>query len=360
VRIVNTSLLATDWYIDEMKMKSNESEPLPISFNHSDYVGDKRNYSLFIEKTKDTLNLGLILDFLKDERSKQEMKNGQFVHYYPSDNVKVKIDKQTIIKNKVVNPKYYDSIVPEINLRLKGGALYKNRLIMLDIFNENNWKRPIYFSPGSYGADDYIWMKEYLQLDGMVYKLVPIKTPISEENPYDLGYIDTEKMYNNVMKWTWGNSGSSKIYHDPETRKNALSYRGNLSRLMKALIAEKKFDKAQKIIDIAMKNMPINYFEYYTTVEPFADGYYKMNKNNEARSILSQLIIKRQQKLKFFKSQSEKQKLFYKMEIFREIELYRSLLYIAKDNNDIEFYNQERTKFNNYNEMMGAYKRENE
>ena len=132
------------------------------------------------------------------------MKNGQFVHYYPSDNVKVKIDKQTIIKNKVVNPKYYDSIVPEINLRLKGGALYKNRLIMLDIFNENNWKRPIYFSPGSYGADDYIWMKEYLQLDGMVYKLVPIKTPISEENPYDLGYIDTEKMYNNVMKWTWG------------------------------------------------------------------------------------------------------------------------------------------------------------
>jgi hypothetical protein len=48
------------------------------------------------------------------------------------------------------------------------------------------------------------------------------------------------------------------------------------------------------------------------------------------------------------------------MEIFREIELYRSLLYIAKDNNDIEFYNQERTKFNNYNEMMAAYKRENE
>ena len=43
-------------------------------------------------------------------------------------------------------------------------------------------------------------MKEYLQLDGMVYKLVPIKTPINEENPYELGYIDSEKMYNNVMR----------------------------------------------------------------------------------------------------------------------------------------------------------------
>lgn len=360
VRIVNTSLLATDWYIDEMKMKSNASEPLPISFEHSDYVGDKRNYSLFIEKTKDTIDLNLMLDFLKDDRSKREMNNGQFVHYYPSDNIKVKVDKNTIIKNKVVSSKYYKDIVPEIKMRLKGGALYKNRLMMLDIFNQNNWKRPIYFSPGSFGADDYIWMKEYLQLDGMVYKLVPIKTPINEENPYELGYIDSDKMYNNVMRWEWGNSGSSKIYHDPETRKNALSYRGNLSRLMEVLIEEKKFDKAQNIINIAMKNLPIDYFEYYTTVEPFAEGYYKMGKTAEARNILNQLIKKRQEKIKFFKSQSEKQKIFYKMDIYREIELYRSLLMLAKENNDSEYYNQERIKFNSYNELMGNYKRENE
>lgn len=231
---------------------------------------------------------------------------------------------------------------------------------MLDIFNQNNWKRPIYFSPGSFGADDYIWMKEYLQLDGMVYKLVPIKTPINEENPYELGYIDSDKMYNNVMRWEWGNSGSSKIYHDPETRKNALSYRGNLSRLMEVLIEEKKFDKAQNIINIAMKNLPIDYFEYYTTVEPFAEGYYKMGKTAEARNILNQLIKKRQEKIKFFKSQSEKQKIFYKMDIYREIELYRSLLMLAKENNDSEYYNQERIKFNSYNELMGNYKRENE
>ena len=358
VRIVNTSLLATDWYIDEMKVKSNKSDALPISFTHDQYVGDKRNYCLFNERTTDTLDLGLTLDFLKDDRSKKEMKNGQFVHFYPSEHLKVKIDKQNIIKNKVVDKKYYNAIVPQIDLKLKGGAIYKNRILMLDIFNENNWKRPIYFSPGSFGADDYIWMKEYLQLDGMVYKLVPIRTKLKEGNSYDMGYIDTEKTYKIINQWTWGNAGSDKIYHDPETRKNALSYRNNLSRLMEALIEEKKFDKAAKVIEIAMKNMPIDYFEYYTTVEPFAEGYYKIGKKDSARKILNQLIKKYQEKITFFHSQSEKQKAFYRMEIYREIEIYRSLLLLAQENGDLEFYNSQRVKFNNFNNMMGEYKRE--
>jgi hypothetical protein len=355
VRIVNTSLLATDWYIDEMKVKSNKSDALPISFTHDQYVGDKRNYCLFDERTTDTLDLGLTLDFLKDDRSKREMKNGQFVHFYPSEHLKIKIDKQNIIKNKVVSPKYNDSIVDEIQLKLKGGALYKNRILMLDIFNENNWKRPIYFSPGSFGSDDYIWMKEYLQLDGMVYKLVPVKTKLQEGNSYDMGYIDTDKMYNIINKWTWGNAGSDKIYHDPETRKNALSYRNNLSRLMTALIEEKKFDKAEKVIQIAMKNMPIDYFEYYTTVNPFAEGYYKIGKKEEARKILNQLIKKQQEKITFFNSQSEKQKAFYAREINDDFRRYYMLLLIAEENNDLEFHREQIVKFNNYNKMMGDY-----
>jgi hypothetical protein len=32
IKIVNTSLFMTDWYIDQMKMKTYESDGLPISF----------------------------------------------------------------------------------------------------------------------------------------------------------------------------------------------------------------------------------------------------------------------------------------------------------------------------------------
>jgi hypothetical protein len=50
VKIVNTSLFMTDWYIDQMKMKSYESEALPISFKHNEYVGDKLDYVAHIPK----------------------------------------------------------------------------------------------------------------------------------------------------------------------------------------------------------------------------------------------------------------------------------------------------------------------
>jgi hypothetical protein len=44
-------------------------------------------------------------------------------------------------------------------------------------------------------------------------------------------------MYDNVMKWDWGNSDGD-IYHDPETRRESITYRTNL-RLMNQLIKDK-------------------------------------------------------------------------------------------------------------------------
>ena len=48
IRIVNTSLFMTDWYIDQMKMKTHNSDPVPSSFQRSQYVGNHRDYTLFV------------------------------------------------------------------------------------------------------------------------------------------------------------------------------------------------------------------------------------------------------------------------------------------------------------------------
>jgi len=290
------------------------------------------------------------------------LRSGQFVNYYPSKNVVIPIDKNNIIKNKVVSPKFYDSIVPAIYFKIKEDALYKNRLMMLDIVSENNWKRPIYFTGGSFGDDDYLWMKDYLQLDGMCYKLVPVKTKSGKDgpNPMEMGYIDTEKMYNIVTKWDWGNSGNPAMYHDPETRKNGISYRTNMARLMEALLNEGQDAKAEKIIALAMEKMPINYFDYYTLVEPFAQGYYELGKKNKARAILRELIIKYQEELTFYKEYKPSDQRSAAIDIVTNIERYRSLLEIMKISDDIEFYNQEKIKFNNFNRMFPIFNRDME
>jgi hypothetical protein len=362
IRIVNTSLFMTDWYIDQMKMKTHDSEPIPSSFSRDQYKGSNRDYSLFVERTEEPLLLSEIIKFvaLDDERAKITLDSGNKVNYFPSKKVIFPIDKNTIIKNKVVNPKLYDSIVPQIEFTIKDKALYKNRLMMLDIVNENNWKRPIYFTGGSFGDDDYIWMKDYLQLDGMCFKLVPIKTPTDDPNPMRMGYIDSDKMYSIVMKWDWGNSGNPSIYHDPETRKNSITYRTNLARLMETLINEGKKDKAEKVIDLAMTKMPIAYFEYYSMVDPFAMGYYEVGKKEKARKFLSELIVKYQESLTYFSNYKIAEQYYYGSDIVTDIEQYRGLLEIAKNAKDMAFYEKEKIKFNNFNKRFAVFNRKME
>jgi hypothetical protein len=362
VKIVCTSLLMTDWYIDQMKMKTYKSDGLPISFNHQQYVADNRDVIIFNKKVDSRWDLKDFIEFGKreDTLSQVEMESGHRLHFFPTNKVRFQVNKNNVIANKIVNPSLNDSIVPFIDIDIKGGALYKNRLIMLDILNNNKWKRPIYFSPGSFGDDDYLWMKDYLQMDGMVYKLVPIKTPVNEDDYPDMGRIDTDKMYNLAMRWFWGNGESTKIYHDPETRRNAISYRTNLSRLTKQLITEDKLDKAKKIIDLAVTKTPVDYYGYYLTLEPFVSGYYEIGQKEKARELVGKLMNKYKEELLYYSTFSFADQSFMAEDIIRAIERYRSLLLVIKEHGDIELYNKSRGEFNASNGRFSRFQRENE
>jgi hypothetical protein len=358
IKIVNTQLFMTDWYIDQMKFKTYKSDGLPISFKHSEYVGDKLDYVAHIPKTDARWDIKAWIDFIKNPKSTVEMSNGQTIHFYPTNKIRIPIDKNNIIKNKVINPKYYDSIVPYIDLDIKGSAMYKNRLMMLDILTNNDWKRPIYFTGGSFGDDDYLWMKDYLQLDGLVYKLVPVKTPIDKENPYDMGDIDSDKMYDIVLKWSWGNGDLTTIYHDPETRKNSISYRTNMARLMEQLINEGKTGKAKKIIDLALTKMPMDYYGYYTMVEPFASGYYKLGEKAKARELLERLMTKYKQSLTYYSNIEPSIQNGIASDIITDIERYRSLLMVMKDRGDMVFYNKNKPVFNSFVQRFNRFGRD--
>ncbi|MFT6929924.1 MAG: hypothetical protein ACJAQ7_001408 [Sediminicola sp.] len=361
VRVINTSLFATDWYIDQMKRQAYESAPIPSQLTHDNYKYGSRDAIYYQGVTESRWDIKDFMNWVGSDKPQTKFKyilqkqgadlsgyseSNQDIVYYPTNKIRIPVNKKNVLESGLVKPKDSALIVDYIDIDLPTGALPKNRIMMLDIIANNDWKRPIYFSGGSFDDGEYIWMKDYLQLDGLVYKLVPIKT--DRLSPYEMGRIDSDLMYDIVKKWEWGNAGSSDIYHDPQTRSQGLSFRGNLARLTETLIAEKKIDKAKEIINIAMDNMPLDYFGYYAFVEPFLDGYYKVGETQKARDLFQRLKNKYQDRLEYYENIPLNQQYENINDIIGDMEGYRRNIDILIANRDKDLAEKETLIFNEY------------
>ena len=341
VRSINTQLLATDWYIDQLKRRTYTSSPIPSQLEHRQYAYGVRDYikhEALLDSVRWTLN-----DFMRWVSSDQPRtqykflleqydvsrtnipKSTQQMIYYPTNQIRVPVNKENVLKSGVVKPEDAELIVDYIDIDLPTSGLYKNRLMMLDILHNNDWERPIYFTGGSYDDSEYFWMKDYLQLDGLVYKLVPIKTPIDPNNPYQMGRIDANQMYDIVMKWDWGNSDSPDIYHDPETRKNSISFRSNITRLANALIEDKQVEKAITVLDLAMDKMPIETFGYYSLVTPIASAYYRAGATEKAQQIVQKLAAGYHEYMRYYAQWDNDDQLALMEDLVGNVERYKSL-----------------------------------
>ncbi|WP_411029311.1 protein O-mannosyl-transferase family [Spongiimicrobium sp. 3-5] len=363
VRILVTSYFATDWYIDQAKRKSYESDPIPSQLTHNIYrygtrdaiyyqglpgIAEKRwnikDFMNWIGSDKPQTKLKYVLE-------KQEADLSQFSEstlnlvYYPTHKIRIDVDKDVVLKNGLVREKDAAQIVDYIDIDLPRSAITKNRIMMLDVIANNNWERPIYFSGGSYDDAEYIWMKDYLQLDGIAYKLVPIETKY--EGGLDMGRVDEDLGYRIVKKLDWGNLGSPNIYHDPQTRKQGgVTLRIALARLAEKLIAENKISKAKEIIEIAMAHIPVDYFGYYTFLEPYVDSYYKVGETIKARGLFQKLKKVYEERLNYYASTPLDEQYGKIENILSSMEAYRRNIDILVMNNDLEFAKEETLLFN--------------
>ena len=361
VRTINTSLLATDWYIDQMKRKAYMSNPIPSQMEHKNYAYGVRDYIRY-ENLLDSVRWDIndFMDWVASDNPRTKYRNliaqagGDISNYpinaletvfYPTNKIRVPVNVDNVIQSGIVNQSDKDLIVPYIDIDLPESVLTKNQIMMLDILANNDWERPIYFTGGSYADSEYIWMKEYLQLDGLVYKLVPIRTEMDKSNPYLMGRVDSELMFEIVNKWSWGNSDGENIYHDPETRKNSISFRSNMSRLVEALIDEKKYDKAKQIIDLAFEKMPIEFYGYYSLWTPFIDSYYKVGEDTKANEVIGKISNKYIQRLNYFSSLDVYYQYNLTQEIVSEIERYRNLIDVSIENQDYDLASVQITSF---------------
>ncbi len=313
VRVCNLSLLSADWYIDQMKRRTYKSAPLPITLTHGQYVDGTRDYLPILETTRDYSDLTKTMEFIKSTNHNDELDlhDGKFMNYLPSKNVALKVDKEQVLKNNIVPQSLADSIVSSIDWTIPTSYVGKNTMIVLDILAHDDWSRPICFTTTA-GPEAYIGLEKYLQLDGLVYELVPLRNPdVKEETDIS---IAADAMYNNVIhKFRWGNMGSG-IYIDENIRRMAYQLRDKTGLLAQKLIDEHKNDSALRILNLCIDSIPETSYAYDDPMVVFVYCYYELGKFDKANALSKDMFDEGEKKLRYFNTLTGDSKSYYSYE----------------------------------------------
>ncbi|MGL4630237.1 MAG: protein O-mannosyl-transferase family [Leadbetterella sp.] len=303
VRVCNLSLLGTEWYIEQMKRKTYQSEALPISLNLENYNKGINDYIEFYENPdpgiKAGINLKDYLYFVKTNNSgiKVPTQNGQSVNILPSENFYVEQDPEAIKKMAFVKPLYHNNISNRFQWNYGKRSIMKNDLIMLDIISNNNWKRPLYFA-GNLSTDNYLNLKEYCQLEGYAYRLMPFRVEGARD-----GFIDTEILKSKIDKnMSFKGLDDENIYYDSETylKLPLVTARFTFLRLIDQLVREGKNAEAEKYLDKCMTLMPDKSIPYDQITANFIIFYFEIGKNDKAKKIADVMLKRCQEEIDYF------------------------------------------------------------
>lgn len=306
VRVVNLSLLNTDWYIDQMRRKAYESDPLPLGMAPEKYrQGTRDVVALFPpedEKTAPFKDLKAEMAFaLEDRNMRMIFSHGQKDAYMRTNKFKIPVDKAKVLANGTVMPKDSALVVDAVQWRIGRQVLLKNHFTVLDLLANFNWDRPIYFAVTT-GPDSYINLQNHFQLEGLTYHLVPITT--KSKTPNLIGRVGTEVMLDNVMnKFRWGNMDSPRdLYLDENILRMTTNLRLQLANLADALTEEDRKEEAIQVLDLAMEKMPEHNVPYDRIMVPIAEAYYKAGAMDKADALTARLFDVMEDNMDFYLS----------------------------------------------------------
>ncbi len=298
VRIVNTSLLGTDWHIDQMKWAVNESAPLPLSVGPDQYLYGTNEYIPVYDTRNEVTDISDVMALFRNPKVKAPMTSGRRVDYIASRKIRIPVNRDNVIKSGILDAKYADQIPDEIIITIpkEKDMLTKPELFMLDLLSNYQWDRPI--SMLNMGGDINIGIKEYLEHEGYSYKLIPIK---NKTTTTAAGFVDTDELYRKmtqVYKWDAVAAGDYFIdYQNMYTHLGVLSLRGLFVTVANAFIKAEEYDRALEMLDkcqevmrhFPLETVPLGFSGNDYMVVNMVEDYYRLGQKDKARELASRL-----------------------------------------------------------------------
>ncbi|MBN9297614.1 MAG: DUF2723 domain-containing protein [Filimonas sp.] len=306
IRVINTSLLGIDWYINQLRYKVNESDPIDVIWSASQIEGKNRDYVVYQARPNIPEDRYYDLyDMMKnyvgsdDPAKKVDRGGGDMYSSYPVRKLSVPVDANLVRQNGTVNKT--DSVVNELRFDLPArGGLMKNDLALLNIIAANKWKRPIYFT-NQYGE---LGFGSYLRKDGLTYRLVPVFNE----------YVNTEWMKDKLMnKFRFGNANVPGVYFDEENRRHLNTIRRAYSELALDLAGKDRKPEAREVLGRVDKMMLPGNFDYGMTSRSnehdrlsmiFLEACYRADDKDLAAKVYASVKKDLQQQLTFYNSLS--------------------------------------------------------
>lgn len=267
IRVVNIQYLSDDAYINQMKVKLNNSAPLPVTMPSGKYISGVRDYLHYFDYGfKDSVELKDLLAVLtSDEKAdKLELSDGTFQNFLPTKKFRLTVDADQLVKTRTISAKDKDKVAPKMEWDYNKNILFKSDLALLDILANNNWERPVYFET-NVSEDTYMGLDKYLYLEGYALRLLPFKTDPKDTRD-KMEKTNTDVMYSNLMhRFDLKGFGTAK-YLDPESRRVAQGTWAISNTLTANLIMEGKPIQARNLLIKNIKEIPLKNYSIDDTI----------------------------------------------------------------------------------------------
>jgi hypothetical protein len=291
VRVANLSYIQAGWYIDMMRQKAFESDPMPLSLSEEKYLEGVRTQIPVNNRINKPVNLKDLVQFVgHDEREYMVDLSGRgdWVNYLPTNKLAIDVDSSVVFSNGTVKKYFRNRLVSPMIWDYSDQDAFKGDLAIMDLLSTNEWKRPVYFS-STVPSSQYKGLEKYFIQEGMAYRIVPVRTDESEQGEY--GMIDPNVMYDNMMnKFKWGNAADPSVYLDENNRRMFGNFRRLFGNLGKTLLQAGDTIKAVEVARKGLEIVPADKLPYDYFAIGIAEVLIRAGEKEEGEKIIGSII----------------------------------------------------------------------